>query len=94
MRRTPARRRRRGGRANRTPRSWVSVLRTGDCAWPPLTAAGRKYLFVRQVPAAKVSESSHAPRNLLTLQGDTVRATQAALAKEFYDIAEEWDPAT
>ncbi|BEI92104.1 uncharacterized protein CcaverHIS019_0409240 [Cutaneotrichosporon cavernicola] len=41
--------------------------------------AGRKYLFVRQLPAAK---------------GETVRAAQAALAKQFYDIIEEWDPAT
>jgi hypothetical protein len=60
-RRTPARLPRRGGRASRTPPSWVGVLRAVGCAWPPLTAAGRKYLFVRQVPAAKVSErSAHA----------------------------------
>lgn len=60
-----------------------------------LTAAGRKYLFVRQVPAAKVSsKGSHQRSPSLTLQGDTVRAAQATLAKEFYDIVDEWDPAT
>lgn len=49
---------------------------------------GRRYIFVRAVPATEVSIPSVATE--LTLQSESPSQIQHRLAKELYDVVDEW----